>query len=266
MYQGFKLAISEIERQALLGDGDLVYNPIKATVGDGDMEKALQTDNANWIMDNWFRDYDADIFLSHSHGDIELASKVAALFNQKGLRVFIDSDVWGCCDNMLREIDNVYSVSERAEDGRIKTYSYDKRNVTTSHVHMLLSHALTRMIARTECFIFLKTSKSAFNSDKREIGTYSPWLFHELEVANVIERQRLLRKGNFSGEKVAMDETVTESYKPFVLKFSAKAAKLREVSLQNLIVLLNETDSAMNWYSHDDAMHFLDQLYEQWTS
>ena len=265
MYRGFKLKISDSERQALLRKCDLTYDPIKATVGDGDMEKALQTVNANWIMDNWFKNYDADIFLSHSHGDKDLASKVAALFNQKGLKVFIDSDVWGCSDNMLRKIDNAYCVSERGEDGCIKTYSYNKRNVTTSHVHMLLSHALTRMIARTECFIFLETAKSTFNSKGREIGTYSPWLFHELEVANVIERQRLLRKRFFPAEKIAKDEAVTESYKPFVLKFSANAAKLREVSLQNLMMLLKETGNTTNWYSHDDAMRFLDQLYEQWT-
>ena len=47
MYRGFKLKISDSERQALLRKCDLTYDPIKATVGDGDMEKALQTVNAN---------------------------------------------------------------------------------------------------------------------------------------------------------------------------------------------------------------------------
>ena len=120
------------------------------------------------------------------------------------------------------------------------------------------------MIARTECFVFLETTKSAFNSDERKIETYSPWLFHELEVANVIERQRLSRKRYFSAEKVAMDEAVTEDYKPFVLKFSAKAEKLREVSLESLCQHLKMTVNTVADAPRESAMKFLDHLYEYW--
>lgn len=265
MYQGFKLRISDSEREALLRKCDLAYDPINATVGDGDMEKALLTDNANWIMDNWFRNYDADIFMSHSHGDEELARKVSAIFNEMGLRVFIDSDVWGYSDKMLRKIDNMHCGLKFREDGTVETYDYNKRNKTTSHVHILLTHALMRMITQTECFIFLETGNSSFRSTKKELDTYSPWLFHELAFANVVEQQKLSRKRYCCPEKVAMDESVTEGHESFALKFSANVEKLRRVSLSNLLEQVSVANRQVALHSRREmAAWFLDHLYQNW--
>jgi len=44
------------------------------------------------------------------------------------------------------------------KDGKI--YDYELRNYTTSHVHMMLSTALTEMIDNTECIMFYNTSLS----------------------------------------------------------------------------------------------------------
>ena len=265
MYMGFKLKILDEEAKRLLTESELVYQPPKASVRDDDMDRALCTDSANWIMDNWFKNYDADIFMSHSHGDEKLAQEVSAIFSEMGLRVFIDSDVWGYSDKMLRKIDNKYCGLKFCEDGTVKTYDYDKRNKTTSHVHILLAHALMRMIGQTECFIFLETRNSSTHSTPRELETYSPWLFHELAFANVVERQKLLRKRYFGSEKIAMDEAVTEGQESFALKFSAKVEKLRCVSLSNLLEqVIAANRLAVLPSRRESAERFLDYLYLNW--
>ena len=91
------------------------------------------------LKEHWFPLISADIFLSHSHKDIEKVKGFAGwLYNEFGLRAFIDSSVWGYCDELLLEIDKKYCFQPKRD-----TYSYEKRNHTTSHVHMMLSSALT---------------------------------------------------------------------------------------------------------------------------
>ena len=96
-------------------------------------------------------------------------------------------------DFMLEKLDQKYCVSETNEDGTVKTYLYKSRNVTTSHVHMILSHALTKMIDNAECFIYLNTSNSTTHQDDTSIWTLSPWLFHELAMVEIIEEKSLSR-------------------------------------------------------------------------
>ena len=54
------------------------------------------------IQNDWFPEINADIFISHSHSDRDLANGIAGWINQKfGLRCFIDSNVWGHADSAL---------------------------------------------------------------------------------------------------------------------------------------------------------------------
>ena len=69
----------------------------------------------------------------------------------------------GYCDDLLRQIDNEHC---KKEDG--KTYDYNLRNYTTSHVHMMLSTALTEMIDKTECIMFYNTPNSVSLADDLE--------------------------------------------------------------------------------------------------
>lgn len=55
------------------------------------------------IQDDWFPEINADIFISHSHGDCDLANGIAGWMNEEfGLRCFIDSNVWGYMMPMVR--------------------------------------------------------------------------------------------------------------------------------------------------------------------
>ena len=107
-----------------------------------------------------------------------------------GLTAFIDSCAWGYCDDLLKQIDDKYC---KHSDG--KTYDYQLRNYTTSHVHTMLSAALLDMIDRTECLIFFNTPqsiclkeelKNVNNSEK----TLSPWIYSELSATKVLRQQK----------------------------------------------------------------------------
>lgn len=50
-----------------------------------------------------------DVFISHSHDDLEIAKQFAAWLKEKyRCSVFLDSFVWNSADDLLREIDNLY--------------------------------------------------------------------------------------------------------------------------------------------------------------
>ena len=139
------------------------------------------------LQENWFPEIEADIFLSHSHQDEDLAITLAGyLHYHYGLTIFIDSCFWGYSNNLLRAIDNKYSKSPTGD-----SYNYDKRNYSTSHVHMMLSSALQKMIDNTECLIFLNTENSLSSlTDDIEDKTMSPWIYMELIASKITRRTR----------------------------------------------------------------------------
>jgi len=142
------------------------------------------------LKDHWFKVEKADIFLSHSHKDITKVSAFAGwLYDTFGLTSFIDSCSWGYCDDLLKEIDDEYCKNKSGD-----TYNYKLRNYTTSHVHMMLSSALTQMIDKTECIIFFDTPNSIVLKDELENvkssdkkATLSPWIYHELSMSTMIK-------------------------------------------------------------------------------
>lgn len=125
-----------------------------------------------------------NVFLSHSHIDEKLAISLAGFLKERlGLNTFIDSCLWGYSNDLLRKIDEKYC---RHSNGT--SFDYDKRNYSTSHVHMMLSIALSRMIDNCEAIFFLNSENSILLSE--EIGkerTSSPWIYNELSLADMIE-------------------------------------------------------------------------------
>lgn len=143
------------------------------------------------LQENWFPIVKADIFLSHSHRDEELAITLAGyLYEEYDLKVFIDSCFWGYSNDLLKAIDDEYCKNDNSN-----TYCYDRRNHSTSHIHMMLSNALQRMIDETECLIFLNTDNSITSvPDEIKEKTLSPWIFMELEtskIARIVKRREI---------------------------------------------------------------------------
>ena len=212
------------------------------------------------MQENWFPQIKADVFISHSHQDKELALGLAGwLYKKFGLKAFIDSVVWGYANDLLRKIDDKYCYQKTTE-----TYSYQKRNYSTSHIHMMLSVALTQMIDNTECLFFLNTPNSLSpNPDSNQ--TESPWIYSEISIS------QLIRKKNLRHYRM---EALMESQRTFS---AGGQLKIRyDVNTEHLIEI--DVDVLKTWekswsssgssnpkypqYSEDLSVYALDKLYE----
>lgn len=127
-----------------------------------------------------------DVFISHSHKNEKEALLLAAwLMKYKKLSCFVDSFAWGSADQLLKEIDDKYCYRKHT-----KTYDYNKRNFTTSHVHAILSMALLDTIIRSKYCIFIKSSESVPLNSGLKMKTLSPWLYEEIKFMQLLQPKR----------------------------------------------------------------------------
>lgn len=151
--------------------------------------------NGSDLKEHWFSVSQKDIFISHSHKDLNKVKAFAGwIYESFGLEAFIDSCSWGYCDELLRKIDDKYCYNPKS-----RTYNYNLRNYTTSHVHMMLSIALTEMMDKTECVIFFNTPNSINMSEElgkveKKEKTVSPWIYHELSMTTLLRQSKPIRK------------------------------------------------------------------------
>ncbi|MDR3257073.1 MAG: hypothetical protein LBT18_05505 [Endomicrobium sp.] len=104
-------------------------------------------------MKDWFPTVKANVFISHSHKDLEKITSLVGLLHKKfSLTPFADFCVWDYADKLLQAIDK-NTVSIITHNG----YSYDKRDYYTAHVHTMFSISLAKMIDDTECLFFVNT-------------------------------------------------------------------------------------------------------------
>lgn len=143
--------------------------------------------HAEEIETKIFPNIKADVFISHSHTDEKIAIKIALGLEKIGLKVFIDSCVWGYADELLEKIDNKFCKP----DGWTN-YHYKLRNRITSNVYIILNTALQRMIDQSELMLFLNSNNSVkikdyIDLDKKEYLA-SPWIFSELTFSQRVRR------------------------------------------------------------------------------
>lgn len=207
------------------------------------------------LKNHWFSILDADVFISHSHQDIEKVKAFAGwLKDVFGLTAFIDSCVWGYCDDLLKLIDDKYC---KHSDG--KTYDYQQRNYSTSHVHTMLSSALLEMIDKTECLIFYNTPHSIWletelKNVKDNKKTLSPWIYNELFTANILQQRKPSRLPRLHESFEHHDSRFNDSTTPQI-EYDVSA------SINNMIKL---NDNLLNdWSSkYNNKEHPLDTLYK----
>ena len=135
------------------------------------------------MQENWFPQVKADIFISHSHGDKELAQELSKwLYMTFGLKAFIDSDIWGYAPVLEEELlcDYPYYSSQEEEE--------ELKKFVSAHVHMMLSIALNQMIDNTECLFFLNTPNSISINAPIDGTTPSPWIYSEVAMSRLIRK------------------------------------------------------------------------------
>ncbi|WQW39447.1 TIR domain protein [Helicobacter pylori] len=143
--------------------------------------------NHNRIKEAFFSPFkpqlkNAQVFLSHSHADINKALKALEvknyLENQIKRKVFIDSLFWDYKDNVLNKLAKYDDIS-RIEDA----------------FTLILRESLEDMIKKCPYFVFLQSSNSVSNQwlsrnqDLLKI-TYSAWIYEELKIAHSISESR----------------------------------------------------------------------------
>ena len=210
--------------------------------------------NGSELRENWFSISHKDIFISHSHQDLNKVQAFAGwLYDNFGLQSFIDSCSWGYCDKLLRKIDDKYCYNAKSH-----TYDYDLRNYTTSHVHMMLATALTEMMDKTECIIFFNTPNSIKMADeldniKNNRQTLSPWIYYELTMTSMLRNQeRPIRKN-----KVQFNSQAQNSLQ---IQYDVEAALRNMVNLSDTcLVRWKEMWQSGSRMSGENA---LDKLYE----
>lgn len=185
MYRGFNVTIKtydELHYQI----GLKLFNEIRnSTIKQLDKYVGVNgVINGSELENDWFGEIDSHIFISHSHTDEKLAIALAGyLFKNHKIRCFVDSCVWGYSNELLKQIDNRYCKNTESN-----TYNYDTRNFSTSHVHMMLSAALNKMIEKCESLFLINSPNSIETSDILK-ETYSPWIYSEILTSKLIEKK-----------------------------------------------------------------------------
>lgn len=202
--------------------------------------------DATTLSNEWFPIIDADVFISHSHADDELALLLAGFLSEVfGLTCFIDSVVWGNIVDLQRKVD------EPLLNTVTHTYNYNSRNQSTAYVHLMLSTALTKMMDNSEAIFFLSTNESLSSTESNI--TSSGWIYHELFTSNFLrqrypERYNMIQKC-FSGG-------ILETERRMGYKFDFKV----DMSDFKILDMLKFND----WVSLRDPNkegHALDKLY-----
>lgn len=151
------------------------------------------------------------IFLSHSHGDLQIAQYLKAWFNINcGLKCFIDADVWENAYDLLMELDNKYSKNTTGN------YDYDKCTQTAAHVYSMLSMALFEAIDEIECPILIESANSVTLEEGIKKSTLSPWIYEEVGYMGKLPHKipsRFARTGYFSigTESYMLAESIMDS-------------------------------------------------------
>lgn len=122
--------------------------------------------------------HEYDIFISHSHRDLEYAHRLADyILKRFGLRCFVDSDIW-----LNSEKDIQMPLDRMYKDG--STFQYDDILKSTAHVHAMLSMSLLKMMDSCECCIFIDPEEEYVPMD----SVSSAWIYEEVTMFNYIDK------------------------------------------------------------------------------
>lgn len=193
--------------------------------------------DGNKMIETYFPDLKADIFISHSHKDIDKAKEFSKeIYRRTGLVSFIDSEVWENIDNLF--------------------ISIHKDIVSDKYAYMMLNTALLNMIDKCECLFFLDTPNS-FNNESA--STLSPWIYSELSMANVIEKkipERILKQNQRLIEQTVGTRAMNFSTENLKIALKPKADKLLKCKYETVKNWLDVCDK-------NKKLSNLDELYSE---
>lgn len=238
MYRGFSLKISDedIKRLPNCQFNHFHISAIRDTLRRNIV--ASYSIDADELKSDWFPTIKSDVFLSHSHKDIELVKKIAHLLGELHLGTFIDSEVWGYSDDLVKQIEERYYPHG----------AFQVHDKIVAHVNIMLASALTKMLNNTECVIFLNTPNSIVPAGYSNANkTDSPWIYHELFTTSILPVVEPIRKSERPGS---------------VVNEARQTQILHTPPLDHLTDLNNSDFRAWINRSKNNRYHSLDVLYE----
>lgn len=122
MYSKFKIEklfyiekLSEKEKKEYLEKGEKIFSTQKEEIN-RKIEEYLLPDKSidvQRLSEDWFKDVESDIFISHSHKDEKEAIILSGILYEKfKLKCFINSTVWGNSLDLLKKIDKSINKKE----------------------------------------------------------------------------------------------------------------------------------------------------------
>jgi hypothetical protein len=232
MFRGYNLTLGDIDFSDYVDEGRNIHEQNKESVRT--KLESFQDENgqlvASEIIANWFPPVKVNVFLSHSHKDEATVIGLAGFLHEElGLTSFIDSCIWGYSAELLRLIDEEYCYQPSRN-----TYSYDKRNRSTSHVHMMLSTALSKMIYSSECIMFVNTPHSISPQEYITSGgtTDSPWIYTEISMTTLVQKRSPLEHRGLSKSARTLD-SLTEDFR---VTYDVDLRHLTDLNGEDLVV------------------------------
>jgi len=172
--------------EELLYDTGTIENKLKEIIKTQAIDgKEVAIINHKELLENWFPETGCHIFMSHSHKDEAIAINIAnKLYQRYGIKTFIDSKFWGYVDKAIYEINHLHSKCESDP----KYLDYERSMRVASNFYIVLVNALTDGIFKSDSCWFLNTENSLNASDDYGEGTYSPWLYTEINYTSTVRR------------------------------------------------------------------------------
>lgn len=238
MYRGFNLRIKLNESlvESYKHQGLSIQEKYKSNILSKfkDVVRENHQLDAAKIESLFFPQIKADIFISHSHKNVDEVMALAGLLNQKfGLKIFVDSCVWESARDLQKILDDEHSWFDQSQT----TYSYQAVAKSSSHAHMMLSVALSKMINATECIFFYNTPESIIPFNNAD-STTSPWIYSEIALTQIIQKRVPQRRKTQETKLFTERGYVNESLE---LRYQADLGHLSLLNSQNFNTWIGST-------------------------
>lgn len=134
--------------------------------------------DANQMISDWFpTENESNVFVSHSHADVNVVKQFANYIASGIKHPFVDATVWQSGDDLIKKINDTYNQIS----GEEHTYYYDEAHKISSNVDLMLAMALNKMIMHCETFILIQSDNAVLDGQ-----TYSPWIMSELNMYYIL--------------------------------------------------------------------------------
>ncbi|RAZ51607.1 toll/interleukin-1 receptor domain-containing protein [Campylobacter hyointestinalis] len=180
MNEIFKININEINENPYYFSKKNEYDEDKKKLTNNIIEECYNPRYGSFdgkkMQDRFFPQISqTSVFLSHSYKDIEKALSIKSKIESecKNIKVFIDSLYW----------QSVY-------DAEIKLAEQYNTNTVLKHLHIMITTAIAQMIQSSRYFIFFE-SENSIADIKHNKTTESPWIYFELEIANMFNPKEI---------------------------------------------------------------------------